>query len=207
MLLLDGALPASDISTLVGWSPRAAGSKLRQLERRGYVRRRCEDRDGKPVVVWRLSQFGVETARNKLQASGRRQAIEPATETAAAEPAEPPTAPEPVAEPPTSPGPRDVADDGPWPSLRDATGNPDPERALIASLHAWLFILRAARAGQSEGSAANRRLVETHLKDLERQLSIVWRYGVYALEDGTVITPGRLDYLKQAARTTPPQAA
>jgi hypothetical protein len=191
VLLLDGPLPASDISVLVGWPRRAAGSKLLQLERDGYVRHRREDGDGKPRVVWLLTRSGGEYANNKAQASGRLPAIEPAPDA---------TEPEPVG-PPTSPGLGAV--DGPWPSLRDASGNPDPERAPTASLRAWLFVLRAARSGLSEGSAATRRVVETHLKDLEQQLGIVWRYGNYELEDGTVITPARLDYLKRAV--TPPQ--
>jgi len=199
--LLHGELPAKEISARVGWAPRSAGPKLYALERQGMVLKKVVIADNDTeVVVWALTDRGAAIVAPK-DAAVTLQAIaatpQPDPDAVDATPSEQET---------ESPAAEDETE-GPWPSLRTDAAGVDPNTALSASRSAWLWILKAAHSGAGEGSPGERRVVETHLATLERQLGYEWKSGRYETPDGTTVTPGKLEYLKRQDWPIPPPPA
>jgi hypothetical protein len=201
--LLGGELPAKEISARVGWAPRSAGAKLCALERQGMVLKKVVVLDDETEsVVWALTDRGAAIVAPK-DAAVTRQAIAttPQPDLVALDDDATPSE-----QGPGTPGAGDE-NEGPWPSLRTDAAGVDPNTALSASRSAWLWVLKAAHSGAGEGSPGERRVVETHLATLERQLGYEWKSGRYETPDGTTVTPGKLEYLKRQDWPIPPPPA
>lgn len=214
--LLNGPLPAKEISAAVGWAPRSAGPKLHALERAGLVRKREElGEDNTPRVLWALTRKGGEIVGPR-QLGGPPAALAAEPQAAALDGPRPQRGPitigpsqigktkaavEEVTEAieavkPTPSVARTEADEGPWPSLRAREGGVDPPVSASLNLSGWLFVLRAAHSGASSGSVLTRERVDAELRRLEAQLDLYWAEGLYETADGTTVTPEKLAYLK-----------
>lgn len=208
-VLSAGALPAREISARVGWAPRSAGSRLRSMEMQKLVRSRVAvGDDGKEMVVWALTEKGATIALPKEppgiggggdEEQQHEQHDDDRGEDQRDEPHDDQLQDQQYDQQHDQQQDDQTAvdDGGPWPTLRAREGGIDPSLSPAASLSGWIFVLEAAHYGASSGSAAKRRVIETHIRSLEQQLEITWKHGRYEDKHGVTITPGKLQFLKQ----------